>query len=69
MAKRIGTVIKFHSGVTRDEAIAALKSIKHLLDVPATVYDYKTKTNRQLLGKDMIHEYDDEYGGPVWYIP
>jgi hypothetical protein len=98
MAKRIGTVLKFKEGVSREEAILALKSIKHLLDLPATVTStvYYAATaeeaveynkvhhpmdsiragqkmarfvQRPLANKDMIHEYNDEHGEPVWYIP
>jgi len=80
MARRNGAVITFKYGVSREEAIAALRTIKHLLDVPAEITDYsKTEVRdgqrwaipvkRPYTGKDLVKEFDDEYGGPVWYIP
>ena len=69
MAKRFGAVITFKEGVDRAEAIEALRKVKHLLDVPETVYDYDTRKQRPFTGKDLVREYNDEYGGPVWYIP
>lgn len=80
MAKRCGAVVVFKDGVTQAEAIAALKTIKHLLDVPTEITDYsKTEirdgqrwavpVKRPYSGKDLVKEFDNEYGGPVWYIP
>ena len=76
MAQRFGAVLKFKAGVERSEAIEALRKLKHLLDVPETVHDYKRNSDgslrpveRPFTGKDLVQDYDDSYGGPVWYIP
>lgn len=78
--KRIGTVLTFKSGVTRVEAARALRSIGAVLETPQTVpvpnyftndegrkcVSYTTKNFRH---SDLLEEFDDEWGGPVWYIP
>lgn len=76
MTTRYGSLLKFAEGVTREEAIAALKTIKHLLELPEGgdwVRDEATNSAkwvaRPVTGKDMVKEYNDEYGSPVWYIP
>jgi hypothetical protein len=75
--KRIGTVLVFREGVSPEEAAKALEKIREILDLPE-------KTSRMVVNPDgrtchfveipfeMVHkveEYDDECGGPVWYIP
>ena len=74
--KRIGTILVFKKEVTAEQAAAALEKIAEVLDLPE-------ETNKlvELPGKmctyetipfEMVHKinvFDDEYGGPVWYIP
>jgi hypothetical protein len=78
--KRIGTVLTFKSGVTRVEAARALRSIGSLLDTPTATpvpryftndegrkcVSYDTKSFRH---NDLLNNFDDDWGGPVWYIP
>tara|TARA_Y100000296_G_C5056276_1_gene197445 strand:+ start:351 stop:533 length:183 start_codon:yes stop_codon:yes gene_type:complete len=54
--KRLGAVIVFKADVDKDEAVALLEKI---VDDLATYWE----------PKDLVHEFDDEMGGPVWYIP
>jgi hypothetical protein len=75
MTIRYGALLKFADGVSRSEAIAALKSIKHLLDLPEGG-DYEPTGDGRvkwvaapLKGTDIVKEYNDEHGSPVWYIP
>lgn len=64
MLKR-AALIYFKEGVTDEEARAALESIENVLHDPRQFDRHHTTT---LVG-DYVQEYDDEYGGPVWYIP
>jgi hypothetical protein len=78
--KRIGTVLTFKPGVTRVEAARALRSIGSLLDTPTATpvpryfkndegrkcVSYDTKSFRH---NDLLNNFDDAWGGPVWYIP
>lgn len=77
--KRLGAVIVFHPDVDEEHAAAALERIRHVLDIPETAYEYKRVSGKDHVIKaqevpfdienHMIEEFDDEYGGPVWYIP
>lgn len=55
---RLGVVIVFKPGTTHDEATFALAQLDDLLDK-----DYYVG------GRPTIHEFDEQYGGPVWYVP
>lgn len=57
--KRLGSVVVFKKGITKAQAEAALKSLATVLDEN---YQYPK-------GLPRVHEYDDAYGGPVFYIP
>ncbi len=75
--KRLGTVLVFKPGVSKVEAAKALASLKRVLEVPEKSHDYVGPVGRGLASykerpfvfNDLVHEYDDEWGGPVWYIP
>jgi len=76
--KRFGTVLKFKKGVTREQAAQALAKISDLIELRKSVVEMpKGRTvarlehciERPATINDEVHEYDDEYGGPVWYIP
>lgn len=60
--QRVGSVIVFKEGVNRQEAAEALLKIKDVIELPQD-------GNSLLSALDCIHKFDDEYGGPVWYIP
>lgn len=76
--KRFGTVIRFKEGVTREEAVEALYAISHLIEIPhsrqttiqegANLRGLVAPSLDDLVG-DIIREYDDNEGGPIWYIP
>lgn len=68
--KRLAALIKFHDGVTFEEAVAALRSIKHLLDVPDRIdWDGTQTTRRPTLCKEVVRKYNPDHGEPVFYIP
>lgn len=52
--KRFGTVVTFKPGVTKEEAVNAIKKLAEA----GVVVEWPT-----------VREFDDKYGGPVWYIP
>ena len=54
MAIRYGTVLTFPPGLTEEEA-------KRLLD--------RLLRGERALQTSGVEEYDDRYGGPVWYVP
>ena len=58
--QRFGTVLTFKEGVTREEAVEALEKIKDILSL--SEYVEPTLDAR-------VREFDDQYGGPVWYLP
>lgn len=84
---RIGAVITFKPGVSRDEAARALRSIHFLLDTPETVskpspsvraaldsgsavrFNPQDWHDEPFDSADLLNEYDDRDGGPVWYVP
>ena len=55
---RYGVVLVFRPGTTRQEAEAALGKVDHVLD-----------RSYYVRGKPNVNEFDEEYGGPVWYVP
>lgn len=67
MAKRFGTVLVFKPGVTKAAADAALAK---LADVLAPDYHGSMKNGKFVTtAVPPVHEFNDEHGGPVWYIP
>lgn len=75
---RYGSVIKFKKGVTREQAAQAIAQIGHLIELRKTVLEMPKGrtaarlehcTERPATINDEVHEYDDQWGGPVWYIP
>ncbi len=55
---RLGAVLVFKPGTTHDEAVFALAQLDDLLDK-----DYYVG------GRPSINSFDEQYGGPVWYVP
>ena len=69
--KRFGSVLVFKAGITKAQATAALKKIEALLDLPSQSYvirDHKYVVVPFTLDRN-VNEFDDECGGPVWYVP
>tara|TARA_Y100000310_G_C20569762_1_gene757393 strand:+ start:675 stop:929 length:255 start_codon:yes stop_codon:yes gene_type:complete len=82
---RHGTVLVFREDVTPAEAARALERIRDVLSLPDFSYDIvptgemvevqgitkerHTTQERSFDMADMIQEFDDDMGGPVWYIP
>lgn len=64
MADRIGAVIVFRADMDKNEAAHVLSGIKELLDL-----DQKIGDNDWEKIINSINEFDDEWGGPVWYLP
>jgi hypothetical protein len=64
---RRAALIHFREGVTDAEARKALEKITDVLEVPY-VWNNGFGQPNSTVG-DYVNEYDDEYGGPVWYIP
>ena len=60
MAKRRGAVLVFKKGTSQKQAAAVLQRIAKALDL-----GYYVKQEPA----DLVREFDDEWGGPVWYIP
>jgi hypothetical protein len=75
---RLGTVIKFKPGTTKAQAVEALMKIRGVVDFPKEsirwpdvdgpiTMDMMIREPFKL--EDALHEYDDEWGHPTWYIP
>ena len=80
MANRLGTVLTFKPGVTKVEAARALRSIGAVLATPTTTpvpHYFKNDEGRKCVSynskkfrhNDLLNEFNDDWGGPVWYIP
>jgi len=65
--KRFGTVLTFKEGTTREEAAEALRKIADVVDLPEP-YRYSEDTAVDNADR-AVTAFDDQYGGPVWYIP
>ncbi len=59
----IGTVLVFKPEVSKEEATKALEGLADFLQ-PNWIDD-KGVSNQPF----RLEEFDDEYGGPVWYLP
>lgn len=68
---RHGAVLVFRKGVTPEQAAAALERIRDVIEVPPAVRDWTRESapSRPFRMADKVHEFDDEWGGPVWYVP
>jgi hypothetical protein len=76
MAKRLGSVIVFKKGVTKEQAAKALASLAEVVEFPERSFTYPSVGPKKVklvevpfTHEHAVHEYDEEYGGPVWYIP
>ncbi len=63
MQRRLGSVIVFKEGVTAEEAEAILLSLKDKVEIPI---DWETN---EPSASRMLHSFNPNYGGPVWYVP
>ena len=77
--KRIGIVVTFKPSVSLQQAEQALLRLADVMEVSSTVtvehlldngraVSYEERPRHGEL-RDLLHEYDDRDGGPVWYIP
>jgi hypothetical protein len=62
---RYGTVLVFKSGVSKKQAAQALEKIRDVLQDDYCCEDWTSDERVPFI----VHEFDDEMGGPVWYIP
>jgi hypothetical protein len=62
-------LIKFKDDATPEDIAKALNSIRHILKVPSFGYPTDTMVKRPFRWGDIVHEYDPEWGEPVFYIP
>ena len=58
-----------------EEAVAAMRSIRHLMDIPEGG-EWKKNSDGTVSWvpgptkvKDVVHAYNPDHGSPVWYIP
>lgn len=84
MAERMGLVVVFKAGVTRAAATAALANLNGLVEskitypfmkshrfgdgIESVVSDYSRPVTTENPA-EHIETFNDEHGGPVWYIP
>lgn len=70
MATKLAALIHFRADVPESLARAAIDSIADVLEVPK---DFDFVDGKMVVtegdARDYVREYDDEFGGPVWYIP
>lgn len=64
MVERIGAVIVFKKNLNRKHAETILNSIREYIDL-----DQKVGENDWEKISNSLNEFDDELGGPVWYLP
>jgi hypothetical protein len=65
MAQRLAALITFDDSITYEEAREALESIGHVLVEP---HNFTEDPTPPTVG-DLVRSYDDDFGGPVWYVP
>lgn len=68
MATKLAALIHFRDDVSEEEARLALERIEHVLNTPFE-YDFDAGAPVETSVGDYVRSYDDEWGGPVWYIP
>jgi hypothetical protein len=76
---RLAAVIRFKPGVSKERAAKVLASIADFVEYPATTIVPTSFTkdgqkrvrydNRPFKHEDAVHEYDESYGHPVFYVP
>ena len=65
--KRLGSVLVFKRGVSKKQAEVALRKIQDVLQEKSHIkYD---EHDRPVRCSFVVNEFDERYGGPVWYIP
>lgn len=74
--KRLGTVLVFKDGISREQAAKAIASLKDIVELPEQGIDVgsrlglkKAKRTPEQAASSKIYEFDPRYGQPVWYIP
>jgi hypothetical protein len=73
---RLGSLLVFKAGTTQEEAVEALRSIRHLLELPEGGQYVKAADGNSVKWvpgttkvKDVLHKFNPDHGSPVWYIP
>lgn len=71
MSTRLGAVITFPPGMTKEQAAHALaRFVKAgLIEDPSRPAFKNSKGVEIFPAHSGVESYDDEMGGPVWYIP
>ncbi len=74
--KKIGAVIVFKAGVSRQAAAKALAALAHVVELPETVIDFgprlglkRCKATPEEAAFSVLKEFDPDHGNPVFYIP
>lgn len=74
--KKLGTVLVFKDGVSREQAALRVAALTDILEIPEHGIDVgpraglkKAKRTPEQAASSMIYEFDPRYGHPVWYIP
>tara|TARA_Y100000034_G_scaffold1017_1_gene1277 strand:+ start:4434 stop:4670 length:237 start_codon:yes stop_codon:yes gene_type:complete len=69
--RRHGAVLVFKRGVTPHQAAAALKKIADVLDIPERSFTFTRDGNisTRFHFTDLVNDFDERDGGPVWYVP
>jgi hypothetical protein len=73
--KRFGAVLVFKPGFSAERAAEALELIRDHLALPDSTPVYEETPTGFVVGHkrfemaDKVREFDDDEGGPVWYVP
>ena len=73
---RYGALLRFKEGVSRATAERILRELAPMVEMPMRLVEgngfkagafpvFEEATD----GATLLHSYNDEHGGPVWYIP
>ena len=67
MAKRFGAVIVFKPNVPKDLAAQKLRELRGLIELGGSFTGGKWVEHTD--PAKLLNTFNDEHGGPVWYIP
>ena len=65
--KRLGTVLVFKPGVTKDRARQALLQVRDVVEGGEKWSGFLNEPDQAR--RPWVEEYDDRDGHPVWYVP
>jgi len=69
---RYGALLRFRPGISRAQAVDALRKLNGLVELGGSYQSPPGSTPRWVENNDasqLLQTYNDEHGGPVWYIP